>query len=287
MKKKILWILLSLILVALLFVAFLFINDSTYNEIKITTKMEENRKALIVTWESNDQKDFWKVYEQDIHPTIKDLHQKGFISQVLSFEHKALSYQDSELKWTNCIVLILTKETLSTESNSAFVSAIKKSAISENFRALDLVRIQNGLDMFYPKENGIAREPRMKQTIEYLFSKPNARKEYYEDQYKFSGPAMKDLHNRDKAGRFIGFELEKRITATENMPEWDLIHIIGFTNWQTIKAIPFFYGTWNKHAKNAFGEGMTFKKKIAEWNKIRTNIKSSTKQNFTMTLREN
>ena len=139
--------------------------------------------------------------------------------------------------------------------------------------------------MFYPVKNGISRESKMKQTIEYLFSNVEARKVYYEDQYRFSGPAMKDLHSRDKAGRFVGLELEERITAIDNMPEWDLIHIIGFTKWQEIKAIPFFYSTWNKHAERAFGKGMTMKKKIAEWDKIRTNVKSTVKQNFDVTLR--
>lgn len=285
MKKNILRILLALISVAVLFVAFLFIEDLTYDEMK--TKTEEDRKALIITWESDDQNSFWKAYEKDIHPTIEDLHKNGLISQVLPFDHNPLSYQGSALKWTNCIVLLLTKEELNPEIDHTLVSAIKKSGINDNFRSLDLSSIQKGLDMFYPKENGIAREPRMKQTIEYLFSNPDARKRYYEDQYKFSGPAMQDLHNRDKAGRFVGFELEKRIAAAENMPEWDLIHLIGFTTWQEIKAVPFFYGTWNKHAERAFGEGMTFKKKVAEWNKIRTNVKSSTKQNFTLTLGKN
>ncbi|MEO1099565.1 MAG: hypothetical protein AAFX57_17705, partial [Bacteroidota bacterium] len=54
-----------------------------------------------------------------------------------------------------------------------------------------------------------------------------------------------------------------------------------------IKAAPFFYSTWNKHAERAFGEGMTLEKKVAEWNEIRTNVKSPTIQKAVMTLRKN
>ena len=247
--------------------------------------MKENKTVLVITWEADNQSKFWSAYEKEIHPTVKDLHEKGFIHQAFPFHHKSLSYQNSQSQWTNCVVLTLTKEDVDPEIHSSLMSMIKESAINKNFCALDLMRLQRGLDMFYPKRNGISREPKMKQTIEYLFSNPEARKKYYEDQYNFSGPAMKDLHNRDKAGRFVGFELEKRIATSKNMPEWDLIHIIGFTTWQEIKAIPFFYSTWNKHAERAFGKGMTFKKKLAEWNKIRTNVKSSIKQNFAMSLK--
>jgi len=254
---------------------------------KLNTEMEENRKALVLTWKTNSQKDFWNEYEKDVQPTIKSLHQKGFVKQVFPFEHQPLSYQNSKHNWTNCIILMLAEQELNLAIESTIVSTIEKSSIKANFLSLDYMRLQQGLDMFYSKKNGISREPKMNQTIEYVFSKPEARKEYYEDQYKFSGPAMRDLHNRDKTGRFIGFELEKRIKTTENLPEWDLIHIIGFTVWQEIKAGPFFSSTWNKHAESAFGKGMTMKKKVAEWNQIRTNVKSSTKQNFSMTLREN
>lgn len=251
------------------------------------TQMEENRKALIVTWEADGQDTFWNAYRNEIHPSIKTLHQKGLIDQVFPIEHKPLAYEYSKLGWTNCIVLMLSENHLDPKIDSALISIIKQSTLNSHFRALDLFKVQKNLDMFYPKTNGIIRETRMKQTIEYVFSKPNARKDYYEDQYKFSGPAMKDLHNRDKAGRFVGFELERRIISKENMPEWDVIHIIGFTPWQIIKAIPFFYRTWNKHAESAFGDGMTFKKKVSEWNEIRSNVKSNAKQNFEFTMRKN
>ncbi len=285
MRKKIKWALLVLFAWIIAFVLFVFIEDLTYDKRETDTEMKEQKKALVLTWEADNQRDFWNSYRRDIHPIIEALHQKQQISQVFPFEHKPLRYQESAKRWTNCIVLMLSGEVYHSEFSSSLISSIEKSALREDFRSLDVMKIQRGLDMFYPVKNGIEREPKLNQTIEYLFSKPEVREQYYEDQYRFSGPAMQDLHHRDKAGRFIGFELEERIFASANVPQWDVIHIIGFTTWQEIKAAPFFYGTWNKHAERAFGEGMTFKKKVAEWNKIRTNVKSSTKQNFSMTLR--
>ncbi|MEM9299029.1 MAG: hypothetical protein AAGA64_11620 [Bacteroidota bacterium] len=287
MKNKIVRIVLALIAVISVFIAFLFVEDSTYDEIKPEADKVENRKAMMITWEASNLDVFWKDYETEIHPVINGLHQKGLINEVLPFHHEPLHYQNSEQKWTNIVVLMLRDSESMAEVHTSLISAIEKSSIQKNFRALDFMRLQRGLDMFYPINNGLAREAKMNQNIEYLFSDPEARKDYYEDQYLFSGPAMRDLHHRDKAGRFVGFELEKRLASSESMPEWDLIHIIGFTTWQEIKAAPFFYSTWNKHAERAFGEGMTLEKKVAEWNEIRTNVKSPTIQKAVMTLRKN
>ena len=258
-----------------------------HDEIKTEADKVENRKAMMITWEASNLDAFWKDYETEIHPVINGLHEKGLINEVFPFHHEPLHYQNSEQKWTNIIVLMLRDSESMAEVHTSLISAIEKSSIQKNFRALDFMRLQRGLDMFYPLNDGLAREAKMNQTIEYLFSDPEARKDYYEDQYVFSGPAMRDLHHRDKAGRFVGFELEKRLVSSESMPEWDLIHIIGFTTWQEIKAAPFFYSTWNKHAERAFGEGMTLEKKVAEWNEIRTNVKSPTIQKAVMTLRKN
>ena len=248
--------------------------------------MNEVKKAIVLTWEIKEQTTFWNNYESHFYPTIKSLYVKELIENVFPFEHKPLSHPDKAGHWTNCVIMMLPNEEYNPDIHSNIISAIEKSSLEKNFRSLDLMKMQKGLDMFYPHKNGIERELKLNQTIEYVFSKLEAREKYYEDQYRFSGPAMRDLHSRDKAGRFVGFELEKRLFGAQNMPQWDVIHIIGFTTWQNIKAIPFFFSTWNKHAERAYGKGMTFKKKVAEWNSIRTNIKSSTKQNFSMTLRK-
>ncbi|MEM9833571.1 MAG: hypothetical protein AAF944_23275 [Bacteroidota bacterium] len=287
MKKKIIWTVLIFFSLIVALVLFILIEDLTYDKSETDPKLDDPRTALVLAWETNDQRAFWNDYTQYLHPVIVNWHQKQRVNQVLPFEHKPLSYKDGQRHWTNCVVLMLTDEQYNPEIPASLVSAIEGSSLSESFCSLDLMKLQPGLGMVYPLKNGIERAPTMHQTIEYVFSNPAAREEYYQDQYRFSGPAMQDLHSRDKAGRFIGFELEKRIFASKNMPQWDVIHIMGFTTWQEIKAVPFFYQTWNKHAERAYGEGMTLKKKLAEWNKIRTNVKSATKQNFSMTLTKN
>ncbi|MGD1947447.1 MAG: hypothetical protein ACFB0A_14580 [Croceivirga sp.] len=285
MKNKIKWIAVTIISVVSVFLLFVFIEDQTFEPIKFDNSQPENRKSLFLTWEAEDDTLFWADYEKQIYPKVKELHQRQLITAVFPFEHKSLGYINHDLKWTHCVVLMLHDTEKVSEISSTLLSLIEASDLKGNFRALDLMTLQKGLDMFYPLKNGRSKATKMNQTIEYVFSNPESRSTYYHDQYIFSGPAMKDLYSRDKAGRFIGFELEQRIHSKENMPEWDLIHIIGFTSWQEIKAIPFYYRIWNKHAERAFGEGMTFDKKVAEWNNIRTNVKSSTKQNFTLTLR--
>ncbi len=287
MKKILKWLLSIFFLSITALVFFVFIEDLTYDKSKTDTEMREPRKALVLTWEADDQSAFWSNYEQDLHSTVAALHQKKLISEVFPFKHKPLNYKEEKGHWTNCVVLMPTAEEYHAEILTSLLSSIENSSLKKYFRSLDLMKIQKGLDMFYPMKDGIRRASKMHQTIEYVFSNPEARDEYYQDQYRFSGPAMRDLYSRDKAGRFIGFELEQRLFASENMPQWDVIHIIGFTTWQEIKAAPFFYGTWNKHAERAFGEGMTLKKKLAAWDKIRTNVKSSTKQNFSLTLIKN
>ncbi|MEL7268274.1 MAG: hypothetical protein AAGL34_01720 [Bacteroidota bacterium] len=287
MKKKAIRILLVLLSTVIALLLYIVLEDMIYDDFKMDTGIKEDRKALLITWEAEDQNTFWKHYEEEIFPTLNALYGKGMIHSIFPFDHQPLGYQNSKLQWTNCLVLLLDREYSSSDIQSSILSSIKSSSLSDQFRAMDLMRLQRGLNMFYPIKNGIKRAPRMQQHIEYVFSNSEARERYYNDQYQFSGPAMQDLHSRDKAGRFIGFELEERIASAENMPKWDVIHIIGFTNWQSIKALPFFHSTWNKHAEIVYGKGMTMKKKVAEWERIRTNVKSTTKQNFKMTRRKN
>lgn len=90
---------------------------------------------------------------------------------------------------------------------------------------------------------------------------------------------MADLHSRDKAGRFIGFEATQRLFGMPDMPQWDVFHVYGFTPWQMVKAFPFFVSTWNKHANRAFGDGYTFDAKLKEWDHVRINITTKAQQN--------
>lgn len=85
-------------------------------------------------------------------------------------------------------------------------------------RSIDRVRLQKGLDLFYPANEGLEREEDLVQSIEYVFSKPEARKDYYQAQYEWPGPAMADLNARDEAGRFVGFEVTQRLYGAKICP---------------------------------------------------------------------
>lgn len=242
------------------------------------------QKALLLTYLADSSTLFWQNYQQNLCQALKLLYQEDKISVVLPFEHKVLKHPDFTREWTNSVIILFNNPKLAEKISLEIIESLKKTDLFPKLNSADIMILQNGLDMFYPIKNGVMRESKMIQTVEYVFSKLEHRREYYEDQYKWSGPSMKSLHKRDMAGRFIGFEVEKRLYNTDKMPEWDLIHVIGFTNWQIFKSIPFFFSTWNKQAKKSFGKDMTFKKKLKEWKQIRLNIKSKAKQNMEGTL---
>jgi hypothetical protein len=243
------------------------------------------QKALFFTWLSNSDSSFWKNYQEYLYPILKHLYQTDQIQLVLPFEHKALKHPDFAGQWTNSAIILFEDSKLAEKLSLEIIEYFKDTSLFSQLNSADIMILQNGLDMFYPLKNGIEREPKMTQTLEYVFSDPKHRRQYYEDQYKWSGPSMKSLHKRDMTGRFIGFEVEKRLYNTKEMPEWDLIHVVGFTRWQIFKSIPFFFSVWNQQAKKAFGENVTFNKKLSEWKQIRLNIKSKCRQNVEATLK--
>lgn len=283
--RKLMLVFLIPIAVVGLFLVYLLIEDGQYPKYRYREANEENRWALLLTWKTHKQSDFWKGYRASgLFNLLKTMHDNDKIELTIPLEHKPLSYIDETKKWTNCTIVLFNPEYDVERSSNEIVSFLEKNTMRDNLFAADIMRLQRGLDMFFPLRNGMDRESDLLLTVEYLFSNPKHREAYYQEQYKWSGPAMADLHSRDKAGRFIGFEMEKRLFGNEELPKWDLLHVVGFTRWQTIKSIPFFLSTWNKHAKRAFGGKMTFGKKLKEWDKIRVNVKSSATQNMKFTL---
>lgn len=283
--KKLILVLLILIAVMVIFLIYLLIEDGQYPKYRYTEVNEENRQALLITWGTDNQNDFWKDYDsQGLFDLLKSMHETGKIVLTIPLEHKPLSYINEGKKWTNCTIVLFDPYYNAEQLSNQIVSFLEQNTMRDYLFAVDVMRLQKGLDMFFPLRKGMDRESDLSLTVEYVFSNPQYRTAYYQDQYKWSGPAMADLHSRDKAGRFIGFEVEKRLFGNEKLPKWDLLHLVGFTRWQTIKSVPFFLSTWNKHAKRAFGEKMTFGKKIKEWDEIRVNVKGSATQNMKFTL---
>lgn len=277
------------LLKATLSVLFVFVITScTYNKSSVKNQNQKkgisSTKALILVWDNEDNKDLWAEYKSTVFSYLKDLYDSGQIAYALPFEHKSLKHPDKKDTWANCVIVGLYPDDKCLDVCRGIVTHVQhQPALSTAFVAADVMNLQKGLDMFYSVTNGIEEEGDLEQIVEYVFSDPQARKKYYGEQYVFSGPAMSELHNNNMAGRFIGYEVESRLFG-DDFPRWDLIHVVGFTKEQSERATPIFLTTWNKHAERAFGEGMTFQKKIKEWDKIRLNIKSDATQKMNMTL---
>lgn len=246
----------------------------------------ETRRGLLLVWHTEDSNQFWATYKTTLQPLLTELHSNNDLSFAIPMAHKPLKHPDYSQTWTNSTLLFFNNTNEAESISQRIIEQIKESSLNDHFISADYMILQKGLDMFYSLSNGIKNERQLKQGVEYVFSKEEARQKYYEEQYKWSGPAMADLHKKGRVGRFIGFEVEKRLYGVENMPAWDLFHIFGFTPWQALKSIPFFKTTWNRIARTAFGEDMTFNKKIEEWNKIRLNVKANGKQNMSLTLQK-
>lgn len=263
-------------------VAIVFVFSSCNSHQK---KAESDSVSLFLVFNSNNNENnhFWKDYENSVLTYTKDLYKSGKITYVLPFSHPPLQHPDSDKVWTNAIIIGLNANEDNIATAKEIIKHIQNSTVSSDFKAADIMHLQKGLDMFYPLKNGLQQESKMNQIVEYVFSDPKARKEYYEEQYLFSGPAMREFHNNNMAGRFIGYEVQSRLFG-DGFPTWDLIHVVGFTKEQSEKATPVFKTIFSKHAERAFGKGMTLEKKMKEWDTIRINVKSNAKQNMNITL---
>lgn len=262
----------------------LYLEDASYEPFEFQGVKEESREAIFLTWLSEEPGQGWEGYRADLAPVLSELHESGELLLALPMEHPALKHPDHPGTWSHFSLLVFKRDAPVDAISERLLARAKSGVLSGLIRSIDVLRLQSGLDLFYPKYDGLEREEDLEQSVEYVFSDPSARKEYYQTQYVFSGPAMADLHHRDKAGRFIGFELVDRKFSAQGMPEWDLVHIFGFTPWQGMKVSPFFLSTWNKHARRVFGPDATFMEVMKRWNKIRLKIQHGVEQNGELTL---
>lgn len=287
MKRILLKSLFGLVAIVCILGIYLFIEDKSYGEYVVhLDNMNESRKGLIIAFETNDNESFWNHYDKTVQPLLEEKHMSNDVIMVMPFQHKALSHPDSDVLWTNSTVILFSENVDVENLGYQLLDNINSSVLKDQLRSVDILRLQKGLDMLYPIKGGVERESNMDHMVEYVFSDPLKRQQYYEEQYIWSGPAMADLHSRDKVGRFIGFELEERLYGSESMPEWDLIHVIGFTKWQMVKMMPFYNSTWNKHAKRAFESDVTYSEKLSEWDELRLNIRDFSKLNMSLTLKK-
>ncbi|MEM9564442.1 MAG: hypothetical protein AAGA93_17600 [Actinomycetota bacterium] len=149
-------------------------------------------------------------------------------------------------------------------------------------RRVDLLRLQPGLDLFQPVSGSRSEERRMQQLLEYVDSDPASRAHYYETQYRFSGPAVRRLHERNRFGRFIGCEVERVVAADSAMPAWDVVHVTGLTIPQRIRSLPHYHRAFNAAAR-AIGEP-SGKAVIGRWATQRTRTDVPVTQLWDQTL---
>jgi len=285
--------LLSLLLIGLLsliglFLVVMFIEDSRYPDYTYTgPPPDPHREAVLFTWNAAQASTFWAHYQQLLLPLLRQGQDAGEISFVIALNHPSVSHPTLGGQWSQAALVMIAEDHTAETIGRPLLSQVLDHALSDTLVAVDLMRLQPGLDMVYPIRDGQQRESQLVNTAEYVFSQPEARADYYADQYTFSGPAMADLYSRDKAGRFIGFEVLKRIHVREGTPAWDVFHLVGFTRWQTIKSLPFFLSTWSRHARRVYGDDATLFTQLKVWEQIRINVKTTATQHMDMSLQHN
>lgn len=122
----------------------------------------------------------------------------------------------------------------------------------------------------------------MLQFIEYVFSDPSERDDYYQCQYEFSGPAMRRLYERNLCGRFMGVEIGERLYGDDSMPLWDVVHLAGFTPAQMLLSVPYFKKAFRDAAESLGGPSA--KEKIAKWEQQREKHQIRVRQNMPATI---
>lgn len=249
------------------------------------------RQAINLVWHPTNGNDlFWDEFRLQVFPLIKKAKAAGTVSMFLPMEHANVALpKASHLIWSVSTVIIGEPGKDLEGLMHQLKNFIGLNPIMEtgNLRAIDFMQIQDGIDLFYPSSEGLKREARMMQWIEYVRSHEEHRDTYYKQQYEFSGPAMRELHERDMCGRFVGFELVERVFQVRDFPTWDVLHIPAFTPWQILKSLPFYNATWKRQAKKVFGRDADYRKIMKdEWDLYRDKAMARAKQIKDLTIQK-
>lgn len=247
--------------------------------------VDHAREAVWLVFSEDAPNTVWPGFETHILPRLRDLQSEGEVELVLSFAHDPLGHPTQGGAWTHAVLVMLAPHVDGTAAAARLLAHVRQGPLAAQLGAFERLRLQPGIDMFYPSKHGFEREAALVHKLEYVFSEPAARPGYYADQYTLSGPAMRDLHLRDKAGRFVGFEVKARLFSAPGMPAWDVVHIVGTTPWQGLKSVPVFLSTWAKHASRVHGPDSTFFTLLDRWATMRINVKTSATQNLELSLR--
>ncbi|MCG8347314.1 MAG: hypothetical protein MI924_05975 [Chloroflexales bacterium] len=228
---------------------------------------------------------FWSYFGARFGRTLTDLKHEGVVQVVLPYTHKPMLVPGHTGTDWSVYILALTEENTDvpqltqTIFDATHVDAGRDIA---TLACVNQIRPQPELGMIYPLTGGRTRESRMFQSIEYVFSDPAQREHYYQSQYEFSGPTMQRLHQQDIVGRFIGVEIVDRLIDTPNMPQWDVIHLSGFSIPKVLRSIPHIIRASNGVA-NALG-GPTAWERARTWESQRTKYVRRIRQQSKLTV---
>ena len=204
----------------------------------------KDRWAIGVTWyiSGSCRRQFLEGVEHKLMPFLSALHETMRIATVLPFRHRPLKVpgEGGGNAWTDYWVIVLAPRVDPDEIWHSIEGPVKAAAesIQARFLRAEILRPQPNFDMYYPRMGGLQREPRY-HWIEYVVSRPETRKEYYRDQYLFSGPVIWHFYEANAVGRCIGFERMRFLKNDGTLPEWDVIHITGF------RPVRFVQIVWN------------------------------------------
>lgn len=168
---------------------------------------------------------FQGAVARTLMPRLVALHDAGRIAAVLPFHHRALKTRGGSegTLWTDYWVLAVAREA---DLNETW-NLIAGEASHLGLLRAEILRPQPGLQMYYPRKRGLQQESHLWHWIQYAVSRPEAREAYYQDQYRFSAPAIRRFYDAAAVGRVIGFEVARVLENCGALPEWDVIHITG------------------------------------------------------------
>jgi hypothetical protein len=182
--------------------------------------------AIGMTWNipASKRNQFRKDVKSKLLPQLKDLQSNKKVTMVLSLRHKPLKVQgaDNDNSWTDYLLILLPPGIDPIETWFLIDVMIQEVAnqIPKGLLRVEVLRPQK-MPIFFPRRH-------LRHVIEYALSNPQAKVDYYIDQYMFSGPVIKCFLEKNAVGSFIGLERIHYLQNNDSLPEWDVIHITGF-----------------------------------------------------------
>ena len=210
--------------------------------LRLRNRELKNRWALGVTWHipRSHRHQFRKGVERKLMPHLTALHEAMRVAAVLPFHHRPVEVrgEGGRIPWTDYWVIVLAARVDPDEIWHSIESSVRAAAEGTQGGLLraEVLRPQPNIDMYYPRIGGLRREPKW-HWIEYVVSRPETRGEYYRDQYTFSGPVIRRFYEANAVSRCIGFESLRFLENDGILPEWDVVHITGFTPVRIVQIV--------------------------------------------------